>query len=90
MKCYNLIGSYVFLHQSWIWLLVPAIIYFIERIARLVSGLQRVIISKVSMFYLLISNLVHFLQVHLSLCLQECAYLLFLKPHTEEVALFLL
>ncbi|CAG5126562.1 unnamed protein product [Candidula unifasciata] len=33
--------------RSWIWLLVPAIIYCIERIARLVSGLQKVVILKV-------------------------------------------
>ncbi|BFZ09967.1 hypothetical protein BsWGS_13006 [Bradybaena similaris] len=33
--------------KSWLWLLVPAIIYFIERIARLVSGLQKVIILKI-------------------------------------------
>lgn len=32
---------------SWIWLVVPAVIYLIERIARLASGLRRVVITKV-------------------------------------------
>ncbi|GFO13855.1 pre-mRNA-splicing factor syf2 [Plakobranchus ocellatus] len=33
--------------DSWMWLLVPMVIYLIERIARLVSGMQRVVIIKV-------------------------------------------
>ncbi|XP_059143480.1 NADPH oxidase 3-like [Physella acuta] len=33
--------------NSWIWLLVPAVIYTIERLARFISGLQRVVVTKV-------------------------------------------